>query len=163
MFSVVGTSEALQLPDGTTLYLGNDSPPPSPPGSDVDFEEGEPPSPPASMGGGDGMMSGFGGGGAAAGGEWGSPPAGDSPPGAPGDYPQGQYGEEQHCATTRFRLASLHLSNWRGDSHMMFCVCAGGDEQQVPGEYDLDGVWHDGWRDEAGVWHDDAGFDDGGA
>jgi hypothetical protein len=46
---LIATSEALGLPDGTMLFLGNDSPPPSPPGSDMDMEEGEPPSPPTSL------------------------------------------------------------------------------------------------------------------
>ena len=45
------TAEALGLSDGALLYLRHDSPPPSPPGSDLDMEEGEPPSPPPSLNG----------------------------------------------------------------------------------------------------------------
>lgn len=45
------TRDALGLPDGAVLYLRHDSPPPSPPGSDLDMEEGEPPSPPLSLDG----------------------------------------------------------------------------------------------------------------
>lgn len=46
---LMGTAEALGLPTGSVLFLSLDSPPPSPPGSDLDMEEGEPPLPQAPL------------------------------------------------------------------------------------------------------------------